>query len=377
MSVIPEKVSKIVWGRAAGRCQFRNCGKDLIGDLVSNVPDVSYGEQAHIIGNSEQGPRGNSDLSKKLAKDPANIMLLCHDHHRIIDDENGAGFSIEELHEMKEQHESIVRAALSSYPPSPAHAVTFLAPVGKVEVSIDPNDARAAMVAAGMVPSERDPIDLSIRGLSVPDDAEHYWPTQIAELRRKVQERILGRLDRGEVAAVALFAFAPMPLLVEIGSLLPDHLKVSVFQLHREPRGWIWANDRDPMKFSVLNGEAPGSDVALKIEVSAKIADHRVTDVMPSGTSIWSIQPTSTGNDVIRRPEDLSNFRVSIRQALREIRLAHPEAQRICVFPAMPVSCAVEVGRVRQPKADLRLEIWDEVAGQGFVARTSIRESTG
>ncbi|MGB3464600.1 MAG: SAVED domain-containing protein [Cyclobacteriaceae bacterium] len=372
MGVIPEKVSKIVWGRAAGRCQFRNCGEDLIGDLVANVANVSFGEQGHIIGASAKGPRGNKKLSEELAKDPGNILLLCHKHHRIVDDANGANFSVDELHAMKDAHERIVRAALSSYPPSPAHAVTFLARVGSIEVAADPNEVRAAMVAAGMVPNELDPIDLSIRGLGVPDDAEHYWPTQTGELRRKVEERIHGRIDKGEVAGLALFAFAPMPLLVELGSLLPDHQNVSVFQLHREPRGWKWANDRSPLSYSVRPGASRGRNVALKIEVSSNISDDRIAVKMPAEASIWSVQANGVGNDVIRRPEDLSNFRAAFRRALREIGEMHPEAEQICIFPAMPVSCAVELGRARQPKADLPLEIWDQVADQGFVQRTRI-----
>ncbi|MEM6275362.1 MAG: SAVED domain-containing protein [Pseudomonadota bacterium] len=281
-------------------------------------------------------------------------------------------YEVSELLEMKAEHEAIVRAALSAYPPSRAHAVTFSARVGSVEIGIDPNEARAAMVAAGIVPYERDPIDLSIHGLNVPDDAAHYWPMQTEELRKKVAERLHGRIDRGEVSGIALFAFAPMPLLIELGSLLPDHWKVSVFQLHREPRGWSWANDREPMAFSVDAGTALTSKIALKIEVSDTIGDSRIMDVMPAGTGVWSLRAKITGNDVIRRPDDLSNFRAAFRRAMREIGEAHPQAKEINVFPAMPLSCAVEVGRARQPKADLPMVVWDKVAGRGFEERLRI-----
>lgn len=373
MSVISSKTSKIVWGRAAGRCQYRNCGDDLIGDLVSNRHNIAFGEQAHVIGAKEKGPRGDPILSQELQDDPDNILLLCKKHHRIIDEQwRDGSYRVDELRSMKRDHESIVRAALSSYPPSRAHSVIFSARVGEIEIGIDPNEARAAMVAAGIVPYEVDPIDLSISGLSLPDDTETYWLIQIKELRQKVAERIHGRIDRGEVKSIALFAFAPMPLLVELGSMLPEHWSVSVFQLHREPKGWFWANDRDPLSFSVRRGAPSTKHVALKVEVSARIADDRVTAVMPEGTAIWSVGTATPGNDVVRRPEDLSSFRVAFRRALREIREAHPDAAAVSVFPAMPVSCAVEIGRARQPKADFPLVIFDQVAGRGFEKRNRI-----
>jgi hypothetical protein len=41
------------------------------------------------------------------------------------------------------------------------------------------------------------------------------------------------------------------------------------------------------------------------------------------------------------------------------IREAHPQATQIHIFPAMPVACAIELGRVRMAKADLLWEVYD------------------
>ena len=40
---------------------------------------------AHIIADEPGGPRGHPVLSKQLAKELSNLMLLCLDHHRLID----------------------------------------------------------------------------------------------------------------------------------------------------------------------------------------------------------------------------------------------------------------------------------------------------
>ena len=40
-----------------------------------------------------------------------------------------------------------------------------------------------------------------------------------------------------------MFALGPIPLLVKLGALLGDITPADVYQLHREPAGWCWAED--------------------------------------------------------------------------------------------------------------------------------------
>jgi hypothetical protein len=44
----------------------------------------------------------------------------------------------------------------------------------------------------------------------------------------------------------------------------------------------------------------------------------------------------------------------------------------LSVFPAMPVACAVELGRIRMPKADLPWLVYDQIPGEGFVPALNI-----
>jgi hypothetical protein len=69
----------------------------------------------------------------------------------------------------------------------------------------------------------------------------------------------------------------------------------------------------------------------------------------------------------------LTAFRRVMRQAFNQIKARHGEAATIHLFPALPVSAAIEVGRVWMPKADLPLAIYDQNrTSGGFVARTTI-----
>src|SRR4051794_37433356 len=82
---LPERVKVIVWGRAACRCQYAGCNASLIGDAVSGAKNASKAYIGHIVGESEDGPRGDPVLSPLLAHDPDNLMLVCDAHHRVLD----------------------------------------------------------------------------------------------------------------------------------------------------------------------------------------------------------------------------------------------------------------------------------------------------
>lgn len=75
---------------------------------------------------------------------------------------------------------------------------------------------------------------------------------------------------------------------------------------------------------------------------------------------MWKISVPRPGNDVIRSRAQTQAFRVTMRALLNEMKLNHGEKATIHVFPAMPVSLAVELGRVWNMKADLPLAIYDQ-----------------
>jgi hypothetical protein len=63
-----------------------------------------------------------------------------------------------------------------------------------------------------------------------------------------------------------------------------------------------------------------------------------------------------------------------MRNIYRNIKDRHGDGKMINVFPVLPVSLAVETGRVWMPKADLGLKLFDQVRGRGFVQAFTIGE---
>ena len=62
----------------------------------------------------------------------------------------------------------------------------------------------------------------------------------------------------------------------------------------------------------------------------------------------------------MRRRDDLTEFARLFRGTLDAIKAAHGEDVTVHLFPATPVSVAVEVGRSWQPKAHPPIRIYDQ-----------------
>lgn len=376
-SALPANVKAIVWARSAGRCHF--CNKMLIGDLISGRAELNTAYIAHIVSDSPRGPRGHTTDSPRLAKDPENLMLMCDTHHRLID---GAAtwqdYSVELLRKMKRDHESRIATVTGISADRACHIIRFAAGIGRNESPVAPNHIKSALLPE-RYPADGGWIDLDVPDLGIPDHDESYWALHRKLLRQKFAEKIQGRLERGEVTRLAVFGLAPIPLLVELGRLISDISDAEVRQLLREPRGWAW--DELPGRLKLVHqNPLPGqaSLVALKLEVSGMIDDGRIKSVLGDAVSICSLSAVDAHNDILRSPDDLRLWRHRLRHILEAIKDRFAQSKIVHVFPAIPVSAAVELGRVWMPKAHLPMRIYDQNRSKGgFLSALDIFHETG
>ncbi|MEZ8659342.1 HNH endonuclease [Vibrio cyclitrophicus] len=106
---ITSKSIKILWSNAAGRCSFRGCTERLSVEEAEGVTPYTLGEMAHIKGNKLGSNRYDADQPALERDGYENLILLCPTHHTLIDKaENEAEYSVELLHEMKQEHEEFV-----------------------------------------------------------------------------------------------------------------------------------------------------------------------------------------------------------------------------------------------------------------------------
>ncbi|MBX5154155.1 HNH endonuclease [Rhizobium lentis] len=358
-SKVPEKIQRALWARAAGRCQYRGCNCELIGDLLSGKEDKMFGFVAHIVADSPGGARGHPTRSVLLAKDLSNLILLCAKCHRLIDDEAPDDHPEELLLRMKEEHERRVRLASGIQADRASHVVRFGANIGKNEALVARDDIFASMLP-DRSPASFETIDLEMLGLSLDDADQNFWQIQQSNLQRQFADKIRGRIERQQITHASVFALAPQPLLIELGRQLCDILPADVHQRHREPSTWKWQNDAPPIEYQTTMPATIYPTVALILGLSASIGQDRIISVLGEETTVWSMTTASPHSDIIRSPADLARFRQELRRLFDTIKATHGEDVTINVFPALPVSAAVEVGRVWMPKADLPLQIFDQ-----------------
>lgn len=374
VSIIPEKVRYLLWAKSAGRCEFNGCNKPLWRDGLTQL-EMNFADVAHIIGDSAQGPRGDVILSKEYCSDVSNIMLMCLDHHRMID-QILETFTDDVLRRMKQLHEERVEILTSITPDKTSHVLIYRGRVGKFQPKIDYRDAWLAM-APEWYPSSRLPIELGLLNTSFQDNEENYWRIEETNLERQFIAKVKPFLDSdGERNHFSVFAFAPQPLLIKLGTLLSDLYPAEIYQPHREPPTWEWQPDQEYIDYIIIEPLSEHNLVALNLSLSATVDNRRIKNVLGSQSySEWQMTIANPNNDYLKSRWQLRRFREEFRMLLNKIKAKHGEKAIIHIFPAVPASVAIEIGRVRQPKADLPFIIHDQNnETKGFIRTLSIGE---
>lgn len=363
VSYIPEKIKIRLWGKAAGRCQYDGCNKALWLDSLTKV-EFNTAYIAHIIADKPDGPRGNQELSEKLKDDITNLMIMCDEHHRLIDREDVRGHPVERLQSMKFRHEQRIELLTSITEEKRSHILLYGANIGTHYTPLNWEKSAAAMTPA-WYPAEKPALELSLKNSSFQDHEDDFWQIEREHLRRQFQVAVRSRLASGGVSHFSVFALAPQPLLIELGRLLSDIPAAEVYQLHREPSDWVWQEHHSDFEFIIKRPENICKSVALKLSLSATIDDSRLINVLGGNASIWELTIREPHNDFLKSREQLRLFRQIFRRLLDEIKVIHGQNSLLHLFPACPVSIALEIGRVWMPKADLPICIYDQNRSRG------------
>ena len=354
---IPIPVRCLLWGRAAGRCEFSGCNR-AVSFHSKTKETANLAEAAHIIGFSVDGPRGEADLSEELAKDVSNLMLLCKECHKIID-ANKASYTVELLRKMKTAHERRIEIVTGIADNKQSHVLLYGANVGDHTSPLSYQKAACAMLP-DWYPADTTPIAIGMVNSSFRDWDTDFWRIESAQLRSMVAQQVRPRLATGNIEHLSVFAFAPQPLAILLGFLLSDIPTAEVYQLHREPPDWKWQDHPAGFDYVVDEPQAIPGPPALVLALSATITDDRVISVLKGGATIWRVTISEPHNDFLKSRQQLRRFRERMRPLMDRIKARHGQNAVLHVFPAVPLAIAVELGRIIMSKADLPLRLYDE-----------------
>lgn len=360
-SNIPEKIKLILMGKSGGKCEFRGCDKKILEEALTGKSGI-YSNFAHIIADRVNGPRGDKELSPKLAQAESNIMVLCFEHHKFID-ENEKEYTVQMLNEMKEEHEKYITELMKTPKNNNVIAVKYSSSISDRIPIIPDEDIRNSVQKQKMY-STGEIIDLSGNTYNE-KDSESFFKLESSNLKECFLQNIKPLQKRDGNRKIYLYAIAPQPLLIYLGTLFSDISNVEVQQLQREPmQEWFFSNeDNDQFNVELNVPKKKHSKVALNISITADIAEERIRAIVGGECDVIKIESSIHGNDIIKSKNQLKIYKKKIREAYEKIKDIYGRDCEINIFPAMPISIAIETGRCWMKKAHPKLTIYDEKNG--------------
>ncbi len=176
----------------------------------------------------------------------------------------------------------------------------------------------------------------------------------------------LANLRDSPHATVAVFAMAPIPLLVFLGSQLDDKADIRVFPRFRdaEDLACCWRNEPlTPAAFKTIPGIADDQarDVVLTVSVSAAVEPSRAPTKLASLPRV-ALTAENIGPDSIQTKADLASFASAWRRTLAGVESDYPSCERIHLLAAVPVVAAVAAGQHHMRDAQPQLVVYQRTA---------------
>ncbi|MBE0392161.1 HNH endonuclease [Flavobacterium sp. PL002] len=372
---MPQGIARKLWVKSGGRCQYDGCNIPLWKDSLMQK-DLNKSYISHIVAAKEDGPRGDALLSQKLETDFDNLLLLCDECHRRIDKQEVEKHTRKSLTEMKIKQERNIEFLTSLTPDKKSHIVSFTSKIGSFEPTITFDNCIQAILP-DYHPVSDNIIQLGTSNLVIKDHKESYWEVHSNQLEEMVTQNIKPLIVQEKTPHFSVFALAPQPLLIKLGTLLSELSISEIYQFHREPKQtWKWQNEEEVIEINLIEPTEILSKAALVISLSDNVSDDRIYKTLGDDVSIWKITVDNPDRNVLKTKHALINFKNQIRNAFSKIKLQQATAEVIHVFPAMPNSCAVETGRVWMQKADLPLIIYDQnTVNNGFSKAIEIKNN--
>ncbi len=365
---VPQHTRLKLWVKAAGRCEFRGCNKPLWQNNLT-LSDGNFGERCHIIAASEDGPRG-SEESVDLQVAYSNLMLLCPRCHIEID-RNPNKYSTELLRQWKQDHEK--RIEIQTNYPEEIHKSTVVLFTVKIKDRIPRINHEVFRNA--MFPKY--PVDEGIK-IEIPDFDRHgdesEWITYARTIERKIKARVEEGIDENTVKHFSVFAIGPMPLLMFLGKCIGDTIPTDLYQSHRNikdtSKTWSWQAEEGEVQTSYIvkpiKITEKSENVAIVLALSDTIEKDKYTNFVDDTFSIYEITIEKPSPHFLKNTKQLEHFSYEYRKLLNQIQVTHGHRCKIYIFPAVPVSIAVECGRVLLPTKDPDIFACEYYGQSGF-----------
>ena len=356
---IPKLTQLKLWVKAGGRCEFGSCNKELLKEKLT-FTEINLAEIAHIVGVGNDGPRSNDKLPQGDRNKIENLMLLCKEHHHLVDSKQyEAQYPRDLLVKFKQEHEYRIKYLTGILPYKRTTVVRLLGEIGANEVTIPFHHIQYAILP--LYPTDEKGIEIDLTHL--PSNSKDYWNAGIDIINERIEYLFSPNFFNKNLDHISVFAFAQIPFLIYLGHRMGNKIPMDIYQRHRDTEDWKWKSNGQIAKYKtqVVKRSYDTNKVSLVLSISGKINLNDLPKDVRESHTIYEITLANKKPSplVLKRKEDLLDFKEQYQKFLREIRTSHKSPKEISLFPAIPVPIAILCGRERLPKVDSDFIIYD------------------
>lgn len=368
-----------IWAKAAGRCVL--CATYLLDGADSFWHAIPVGQTAHIIGagSGMNAPRGESDLDANARAFEENLLLLCYSCHKRIDDKVYRDkYTVDFLTQKKQLHERRVREVTDFAILRPTSVVTVSADIRGTAAPVSLSQVAEALRPEGYTGLGDDTRNGAFT-LHLPGNSNDGWAwdahrTELDRLTARVAEAVTA----GDIETISVFALAPIPSLVYLGSKLDDKTETRLFRRKRvdDVTAWAWADGIQTPKFDVtrISSPTPANEATVIVELTSPVKESR----LPSGlTSLPRVIISPTGQkphpELISTRAALEEFGRAWREALARIEDDFPDVRMLHLIASVPAPAAISMGRYRMRTAQPRMVVY-QLTDEGYETAMEVTE---
>jgi hypothetical protein len=363
----------LLFVKAGGRCEFDGCNKYLLEHTLTLTPG-NFAQVAHVVAFSEDGPRGKTSSRPADINDISNLMLLCPECHKLIDDNPGR-YSRSILEEQKHRHEERIKHLTGL---GPELRTTILQLKGKIGgQAVDIPASHVVDAVDPRYPDDKKGFVIDVTSFS--EESPEFFKLASDEIKKRIDNFYAPGMNAEQTRHISLFALAPIPLLIYFGKQLSNKIAVDLYQRHRDTEDWVWKTEGEAVeyKFQRLRYGTDLSKVALVLSLSGTIRSDDLPEEIDDRFYVYEITLETPKPDptFLKTREDLVEFKNIYQSSLRSIMRDHGNNLRaIELFPAVPAPIAVVCGRELFPKVDPALKIYDfDKAKGGFIFKLEVK----
>jgi len=376
---VPDGTRVRLWAKSAGRCVL--CATYLLDASDWSWHAIPVGQIAHIVGagKGKNAPRGESNMDLNERASEENLLLLCYPCHKRVDDKTyRSKYTVEFLTEKKHLHERRVREVTDFATLRPTSVITVSADIRATEAPVSLPQVAEALRSEGYTGMGDDTRNGAF-SLRLPGSARDGWGWEAhrTEIDR-FTSRVADAVAAGSLETISVFALAPIPSLVYLGSKLDDKTETRLFRRKRvdDVTAWAWdAGTHTPTLDVVLRpSPTPADEAIVIVELSSSVKETRLPlhlRLLPRVT----ISPADQAPhpDIIDTRAALEEFGRVWRQALARIESDLPEVRKLHLVASAPAPAAVAMGRFRMRSAQPALVVY-QLNDENYEAAMEVTE---